>query len=947
MKLIIALLCLASLSASASTTAVTATLTDGDGSVWANCTWSATLNGVTPPTVGKVAVPDAQTHAGGKCDASGALSATMLNTASVDQAGATWTFTVLPNASVTVPSVISGVTTATGNLTTILSAGLIAPRFQSGPNAFGYADIEVQSASIGSTYSNTGTVCGGPSLRQLSNAGWVCQGGGGGASLPSTVNLFKGNNAGGALAATPAVDYLVPSQLGAASGVAPLDGTSKVPFANLTQPTPAQAITNLGTNRGLSIFGDSICAATGTSTTGVGNVPLQNGYAYLTRSQMGGPYLALCNPGDQVADNSTKFGFKGAYPQGNNTDPIYVDELGTNDATFYAGDANKQLIFQGVYLGNVVSQGVTVANKKFAQTCTLAGGFAADANTPYSGMGIVSTTNGATASCAFTAPQANASAYACYKIQDANGGTFTLAIDGVQQNDPNNGTTTWTAAGANGALIHTNNNINAAFTCARFTGLSAASHTFLFTATSATSPSNSVWIEFVAYAPVANATNNPVVLAVSPNQQNGSVGAPFVATYQGFIQSIVSNVAADGINAFYIDTSNALLNSPLCGNGNAATMFTNCYADMIHPNNLGHSVMSTTILAGVPTARKNASTAYNPSQPLQNLNLGQTYTNGVIPSVTLGPLDFLDVNPANMVGSPTLWAPGIKFSGANGQVEYAAHTTIGLTFGVPSDLYMCTSGSGGVMMGRPPLVTDCNFHYGTNGFVDFFQGNAAATGLRIQGGQMSGGANYTFNVPGKLSLTSSTSGAYSITLPTSVSTNNNSPAIKYFGGAWNDVTHTAAFDGPGWFSAAVNPTPTGQVAQAYLTIQNGTALQAGLDLRPSILINHLGVSDLTTINTITNCSSSASPAVCAAAPSGSVVVAAAATTVVVNTTAVTANSQILLTSDSSLGTKLGVTCNATPTQAWISARTAGTSFTVTVASAPTTNPQCLSYTIIN
>lgn len=99
--------------------------------------------------------------------------------------------------------------------------------------------------------------------------------------------------------------------------------------------------------------------------------------------------------------------------------------------------------------------------------------------------------------------------------------------------------------------------------------------------------------------------------------------------------------------------------------------------------------------------------------------------------------------------------------------------------------------------------------------------------------------------------------------------------------------------------------------------------------------------------TLANCSSSASPAVCSAAYAGSVTVAASATTKVVNTTAVTANSQILLTFDSSLGTKLSVTCNTTYTDAWVSARTAATSFTITVASAPTTNPACFSYRIIN
>ena len=104
---------------------------------------------------------------------------------------------------------------------------------------------------------------------------------------------------------------------------------------------------------------------------------------------------------------------------------------------------------------------------------------------------------------------------------------------------------------------------------------------------------------------------------------------------------------------------------------------------------------------------------------------------------------------------------------------------------------------------------------------------------------------------------------------------------------------------------------------------------------------------LLTLNTATNCSSSASPAVCSSAASGSVVVAASATTVVVDTTAVTANSQIQLTFDASLGTKLGVTCNTTYAAPWVSARTAATSFTITVVAAPTTNPACYSYTIIN
>jgi len=100
--------------------------------------------------------------------------------------------------------------------------------------------------------------------------------------------------------------------------------------------------------------------------------------------------------------------------------------------------------------------------------------------------------------------------------------------------------------------------------------------------------------------------------------------------------------------------------------------------------------------------------------------------------------------------------------------------------------------------------------------------------------------------------------------------------------------------------------------------------------------------------TATNCSSSAAPAVCAAAPAGSVVIAAAATTVTVNTTAVTANSQITVFEDSGLGTKLSVTCNTTIVRTYaVTARTAATSFVITTSAAPTTNPACLSYSIVN
>lgn len=97
----------------------------------------------------------------------------------------------------------------------------------------------------------------------------------------------------------------------------------------------------------------------------------------------------------------------------------------------------------------------------------------------------------------------------------------------------------------------------------------------------------------------------------------------------------------------------------------------------------------------------------------------------------------------------------------------------------------------------------------------------------------------------------------------------------------------------------------------------------------------------------TNCSDSAGAAACGSAAAGSVVIDAGSTSVVVSTSAVSANSQIIPVFDSSLGTRLSVTCNTTIALPAITARTAGTSFTVTVAVAPITNPACFSFFITN
>lgn len=103
-------------------------------------------------------------------------------------------------------------------------------------------------------------------------------------------------------------------------------------------------------------------------------------------------------------------------------------------------------------------------------------------------------------------------------------------------------------------------------------------------------------------------------------------------------------------------------------------------------------------------------------------------------------------------------------------------------------------------------------------------------------------------------------------------------------------------------------------------------------------------------STSSNCASDAAPAVCGSAAAGHFVIAASATSVTVNSTAVTANSEILIDEDQSVGTLFtpNITCNTGITSLpVVSARTAGTSFTVTISAGLSTNPVCYGFTIIN
>jgi hypothetical protein len=106
----------------------------------------------------------------------------------------------------------------------------------------------------------------------------------------------------------------------------------------------------------------------------------------------------------------------------------------------------------------------------------------------------------------------------------------------------------------------------------------------------------------------------------------------------------------------------------------------------------------------------------------------------------------------------------------------------------------------------------------------------------------------------------------------------------------------------------------------------------------------------TTLNT-GNCASTDANPNCVGFAAGSIVIRAGASSVNVQTTALTANSQVLITPDTTLDARLKLTCNKNPATAFapygITGRYPGKGFTLSVATPLSGSPNCYSFMIVN
>jgi hypothetical protein len=139
----------------AQTTNVTATVTDSDGFLWRNATWSAALynpSGTQKPVYTKTGLP-VQTSYNGAFNSSGVMSQALPDNNLISPAGTRWVFTLCSQTTAPCSNLSSIVITgASQSLSTFFNAGITVPRFADTSSAFGYGTVEVTTKNSGVTF---------------------------------------------------------------------------------------------------------------------------------------------------------------------------------------------------------------------------------------------------------------------------------------------------------------------------------------------------------------------------------------------------------------------------------------------------------------------------------------------------------------------------------------------------------------------------------------------------------------------------------------------------------------------------------------------------------------------------------------------------------------------------------------------------------------------------
>jgi hypothetical protein len=420
--------------------------------------------------------------------------------------------------------------------------------------------------------------------------------------------------------------------------------------------TARDIMATLATPPGYDVFGDSI-------GFGIGASDLNHGFAQLLRTPIGGVEINYSNSGDQCLDASVSIVGNAGFPAGSY--PTSINECGTNDVTTYNTNANLQTVFKRVLTGNLLMASIPKANQIWAQTCTSTTGFATLDNNFRNGFGKSTAASGDVLTCPVNT-DASGDVAVLYRISNGGTGTFTIKVNGTLQTDAIGSLgTTFDAFGDGSSTITTANNTTTGFAGQVFTGFTPNTVvSVVFTTTAASTTAAPVEIGFAGSIP-ASSTLNPNAVVISPNHQNNANDS-LSGTYAGFEQAIVTQLSGYGLNITYSNTRDGMVAAASCGNGSVSVMFTNCYADSLHPNNTGHAAMAVITGASIPSLLTYAPT-----------NLQNGAANIYAPVVTpLNPSTFWTPNPTNTDGVSTAWNPGILLFRQHSNVEFLTSSSI-------------------------------------------------------------------------------------------------------------------------------------------------------------------------------------------------------------------------------------------------------------------------------
>lgn len=615
----------------ASTTSVTATLIDSDGTAWAGCTWNATLaSPLGRPTI--AGAPVALTFASGSCNSSGVLSTTLTDTTSIQQAGATWTFIIQPNASVG-PSTITGVVVSgtSQSLSAILSAGLNLLRFQagstaSGRSAYGYANVEVSplpdpTAVLGyyNIVSNSACV--------YSAAGWACGGGSGGAvasvfGRTGAVLPVSGDYTAAQVGALPS-STILPATLGPVAhqwivsynastglytqaqpaftdisgsvGAGQIPATAVTPgsYTNLNATIGADGrITNASNGTGGSvassaninaanaqILAGSVISTPANGYTAFGD-SITAGYGATTAyPALIGTDIGVASPNNQAVSGDTcgdmsyhVFATLNPADMGN---PIVTSMCGMNEVLLYGTAALPT--FPRYQYASAAWAALSSTNKILASNAavTKAGTWAADTTFAYANGETSST---AASTLTYTAQVGPSGVFYVWYKMSSTAGTFSLTVGGVTATDTIGGvspvSTSWTLD----APAHQ----SAAVGMARFTA-TPGSHAVVLTYNSGI-----VTILGFGFPPVTRyrGISSPRYFMGGVTQEGGGANGSIISQFAASTLAVSKQLVTDGLFAPFVDTYNALDTNLDFVSSNTQ----NCAAGTgtpVHPNQCG------------------------------------------------------------------------------------------------------------------------------------------------------------------------------------------------------------------------------------------------------------------------------------------------------------------------------------------------------------------------